>query len=52
LVREAAAAMPEALRARLEGIAPLADADREAIVAIARAAVAGLPSAPSAADRS
>jgi len=45
-VREAADAMPDELRARLEGSAGLSDEDRETIVAIARRALAGLPSSP------
>jgi len=45
-VREAAEAMPDELRARIEGIATLSGPDREAIVGIARLALAGLPSTP------
>ena len=46
LVREAADAMPDDLRARLEGVETLTDGDREAIVGLARRALAGLPSRP------
>ena len=40
------AAMPDDLRARLEGIEALTDGDRETIVGLARRALAGLPSRP------
>ena len=46
LVREAADAMPDDLRARLEGVGALTDGDRETIVGLARRVLAGLPSRP------
>ena len=45
-VREAAEAMPDELRARIEGVEALSAPDRDAIVGIARLALAALPPTP------